>query len=763
MKHKAKKNRDEEAWTWRDSLGTVFQVQYLLLKVLLAFFWGFLVLGAGAGLGYAVSLFQTAQVLEGPELAQQVTRVAGQSELRYADGSLIDKIDSDLLRTPIHLDQVSRSVQDAVIATEDENFYEHDGIVPKAVLRATLGSVLGLGSSSGGSTLTQQLIKQQVVGDAPTFSRKAAEILDALALEEAMSKDDILMAYLNIAPFGRNYKGQNIAGIEEAAQGIFGKSAADLNLPQAAFLAGLPQSPIVYSPYASDGTLKTEENRELGLERQKNVLFNMLRTGKITEAEYQEALDYDLQADFRPGEPTEGEMHHYLYHTALAEAQDAIYSYLIQRDQVSERELKNEATVQAYQKLAQQELSSGGYVVKTTINKAVHEAMQAAAANVGGVLDDGTGRVEMGNVLQDNETGAVLGFVGGRDYASNQNNHAFDTVRSPGSTIKPLLPYGIAIDQGLMGSGSIVSNYPTNYSSGQPIMHVNSRGTGMMTFQDALNQSVNIPAYWTYRLLREQGIDVQDYMEKMNYEIADYNIESLPLGGGIEVSVDRHTNGYQTLANNGRYIERYMIASIETPDGQVVYEHQTEPVQVFSTATATILQDMLRGVLNSGTTTTFKSRLQGLNPGLAGADWIGKTGTTNDYGDAWLMVATPGATLGGWTGHDDNSPMSNLSGYNNNAQYMANLVQAIDQADPSVWKADQRFTLDPSVIQSSVLRATGQLPGSGLSGPTVTSNWAINGAPATTENFMVGGSDADKRSAWNSVRGGGGPTTGNGR
>ena len=176
----------------------------------------------------------------------------------------------------------------------------------------------------------------------------------------------------------------------------------------------------------------------------------MLRTGKITEAEYQEALDYDLQADFRPGEPTEGEMHHYLYHTALAEAQDAIYSYLIQRDQVSERELKNEATVQAYQKLAQQELSSGGYVVKTTINKAVHEAMQAAAANFGGVLDDGTGRVEMGNVLQDNETGAVLGFVGGRDYASNQNNHAFDTVRSPGSTIKPLLPYGIAIDQGLM-------------------------------------------------------------------------------------------------------------------------------------------------------------------------------------------------------------------------------------------------------------------------------------------------------------------------
>ncbi|MBG9367958.1 penicillin-binding protein PBP1B [Streptococcus sp. NLN64] len=763
MKHKAKKKTGEGSWTWKDSLGTFFQVQHLLLKVLLVFFWGFLVLGAGVGLGYAASLFQSAQVPPGEELAQQVTRVAGQSELRYADGSLIDKVDSDLLRTPVTLDQVSTFVQDAVIATEDENFYEHDGIVPKAVIRATLGSVVGFGSSSGGSTLTQQLIKQQVVGDAPTFSRKAAEILDALALEETMSKEDILLAYLNIAPFGRNYKGQNIAGIEEAAQGIFGKSAADLNLPQSAFIAGLPQSPIVYSPYAADGTLKTEENQALGLERQKNVLYNMYRTGKITEDEYQEALEYNLQADFRPGEPTEGETHHYLYHTALAEAQDALYTYLIKRDQVSERDLKNESTVEAYQKLAQQELSNGGYVVKTTINKAVHEAMQSAAANFGGMLDDGTGRVEMGNVLQDNQTGAVLGFVGGRDYESNQNNHAFDTVRSPGSTIKPLLPYGIAIDQGIMGSASIVSNYPTNYSSGQPIMHVNSRGTGMMTFQEALNQSVNIPAYWTYRILREQGIDVQDYMEKMNYEIADYNIESLPLGGGIEVSVDRHTNGYQTLANNGQYIERYMVASIETQDGQVVYEHQTEPVQVFSAATATIMQDMMRGVLDSGTTTTFKSRLQGINPALAGADWIGKTGTTNDYGDAWLMVATPGATLGGWTGHDDNSSMSNLSGYNNNANYMANLVNAIHQADPDVWKTGQRFSLDPSVIQSSVLRATGQLPGSGMSGSTVTSNWAVNGAPVTSENFMVGGSDADKRSAWNSVRGGGTPSSSNSR
>ena len=143
--------------------------------------------------------------------------------------------------------------------------------------------------------------------------------------------------------------------------------------------------------------------------------------------------------------------------------------------------------------------------------------------------------------------GAVLGFVGGRNYQTNQNNHAFDTKRSPASTTKPLLAYGIAIDQGLMGSASILSNYPTKFSNGNPIMYVNSPGTGMMPLGEALNYSWNIPAYWTYRMLREKGVDVKGYMEKMGYEIPEYGIESLPMGGGIEVTVAQHTNGYQQL------------------------------------------------------------------------------------------------------------------------------------------------------------------------------------------------------------------------
>lgn len=717
--------------------------------------------GAGIATGYALNLFNKVSVPEKDALIRQVQNISAVSELTYADGSVISSIDSDLIRVTVDSSAISENVKKAVIATEDENFMTHNGVVPKAVLRATLGSVVGIGSASGGSTITQQIIKQQVVGDAPTFTRKATEIVDALALERYMSKDEILTTYLNVSPFGRNNKGQNIAGVEEAAQGIFGVSASQLTIPQAAFIAGLPQSPIVYSPYASNGSLKAPENMAYGLNRAKDVLYNMYRTGALSQDEYNLYKDYDLTKDFLPSGTVERVSRGYLYYTAMSEAEKAMYNYLIKRDNVSQQDLKNTATVKSYKELAKKELSEGGYTITTTINKAVHDAMQNAVATYGEILDDGTGQVQVGNVLLNNQTGAVLGFIGGRNYAENQNNHAFDTERSPGSTIKPILAYGIAIDQGLMGSASILSNYPTNFSSGDPIMHADSRGTAMIDLPEALNASWNIPAYWTYKLLREKGVNVKGYMDKMGYSISDYTVESLPLGGGIEVSVAQHTNGFQTLANNGAFQERYMIEKITNRLGQVVYEHKAEPVQVYSPASATIMQSLMRGVLDSGTTTTFKSRLSQVNGDLLSADWIGKTGTTNVNGDMWLMLSTPKVTLGGWIGHDDNTSMAALTGYNNNASYMANLVNAIHQADPNVFGVGDRFNLDPSVIGSDVLKATGTKGGRvnvngrdvTVTGPTVKSYWAKNGAPALSYRFAIGGTDGDLQQAWASMIG----------
>ena len=759
-KDKPKQSEDSVKWTVEDIFGILLRSLKLLLDFVGILIVAAGVFGTGIGLGYVASLFDSVEVPNSEELVAQATDVTSISKVVYSDSSLISEVSSDLLRTPVAGDAISDNVKQAVIATEDATFESHNGVVPKAVLRAALGSV-GFGSSSGGSTITQQIIKQQIVGDAPTFTRKANEIISALALERAMSKDDILTTYLNVSPFGRNNKGQNIAGVEEAAQGIFGVSATDLTVPQAAFIAGLPQSPIVYSPYASDGSMKSDEDLAYGIARQQDVLYNMYRTGYLSQEDYETYKAYDIKQDFIASETATTDTKDYLYYAIMEEAEEVMYDYLVERDQVSENDLKNDETVAAYQELAVQELSQGGYTIKSTIDPTVYSTMQSVVANYGYTLDDSTGTLETGSVLMDNSTGAILGFIGGRDYASNQNNHALTTVRSPGSTVKPFLAYGIAIDQGLMGSASILSNYPTTFSDGNQIMHGDSSGTGMVTLQEALNKSANIPAYWTYQMLLNNGVDVQSYMDKMNYNIDEYYIESLPLGGGIETTVLSNTNAYQTLANGGVYNEGYIVESITASDGTVIYQHEAAPIQVYSAATSSIMMRLLRGVISSGATTSFPSRLASLNPTLASSNNIvGKTGTSNNTADVWLMLATPKITLGTWAGHDDNTGMDSLTGYNNNAQYVAYLVNALYQINPSYFD-EGSFELDESVIASTVLASTGQKAGTvtynggtyTLDGSTTTSYWAKNGAPSASYDFMIGGTSSDKATAWNSLFG----------
>lgn len=721
---------------------------------------GFLIaiFGGGVGVGFVVSLFDKVEVPKTKELVEKVSEVSRISTITYSDGSLVSEVNSDLLRIPVTSEEVSDYLKQAVIATEDETFETHNGVVPKAVLRAALGSI-GLGSSSGGSTLTQQLIKQQLVGDAPTFTRKANEIISALALERNMTKNEILTIYLNVSPFGRNNQGKNIAGVEAAARGIFGKTAKELSVPQAAYIAGLPQSPIVYSPYASDGTRKSDDDMIYGIERYQDVLYNMYRASFLTKEEYEAYKDYDIKQDFIAPAPITSDTKDYLYYEVMEEAQQVMFDYLVKRDAVSENDLKNDDIKSSYEEMATQELSQGGYIIKSTVDKGIYSAMQSVVANYGSVLDNGNEYVETGSVLIDNSTGAILGFIGGRNFATNQNNHAFDTQRSPASTIKPLLAYGIAIDQGLLGSASILSNYPTNFSSGQPIMYGSSKGTGMMNLQTAIDMSVNIPAFWTYKMIQNAGVNAKDYMEKMNYHIPMYDIESVPLGGGVEISVLTNTNAYQTLANGGVYNKHYIVESITASDGTVVYQHEAAPVQVYSKATASIMNMLLRQVINSGYTSTFKSRLSSLNPQAATSDFVGKTGTSNEVNDVWLMLSTPKVTLGTWVGNDDNSEMYVWTGYYNNSQYVAYLVDALYNVKSDMFSG--KFELDNSVISSNVVSSTGQRAGTvqvngrqvTIGGATTTSYWAKNGAPVTNYNFMFGGTDSDKRQAWNTIIG----------
>ena len=704
------------------------------LKLLSDFFYVVIIVltlfGAGLGLGYLGSQIQSVPLIKDKTLLNQIGEVSLVSSMSYSDSKKIADIDTDLLRTPIESDAISNNVKNAIIATEDENFNKHKGVVPKAVFRALVSSVLGVGSSSGGSTLTQQLIKQQVTGDTPTFKRKAAEIIYALQLERHASKNEILTDYLNVSPFGRNNKGKNIAGIEEAAQGIFGVSAADLTVPQAAYLAGLPQSPIVYSPYTADGQLKNEKDLSYGLARQKDVLYNLYRGGYLDKSQYESYKSYDVTKDFKAGENPDAVSHDYLYYSVMSEAQDIMYDYLVKRDKVSSQDLKNDKTKEAYREMALRD-------------------------------QGGNNGVEVGNVLMDNATGAILGFVGGRNYENNQNNHAFDTARSPGSSIKPIIAYGIAIDQGLMGSSSILSNYPTNFTGGTPILHDGDKGTAMMNLQEALNTSWNIPAFWTYQMLQHHDVDVEGYMTKMGYKIANYNIESLPLGGGIETTVAQQVNAYQMLSNGGVYEKGYMIDSITDSTGEVIYQHKSKGVQVFTRATASIMDNLLKEVVVKGATTQFYSELKNVNGAAASADWMGKTGTTDNFADAWLVVSTPGITLGGWAGYDDNAPTNSKMGYTYNAQYMARLTSAIYNANPGIFKTGDKFNIDSSAIKASVLKSTGLKPATvsvngrnvSVSGEMVDSYWAKNGPGDTIYKFAIGGTDSDYQKAWSSILG----------
>ncbi|MGF1981591.1 transglycosylase domain-containing protein [Lactococcus taiwanensis] len=767
------KNKNNQSNQPKQDEKTVWSTTFTVVRgISIIFGIIFVVIGvfaASAGVGYFARLVEKTKLPDKQEMLAKINDIHGVSVINYSNGQSISDISSDLVRVTVSSDQISENVKNALIATEDDSFRTNKGVVPKAVVRGILGSVGG-GTSSGGSTLTQQLIKQQVLGDSVTFQRKASEIVYALNLNNYLSKDQILTDYLNVSPFGRNNKGQNIAGVQEAAKGIFGKSAKDLTVPEAAFIAGLPQSPIVYSPYASDGSLKSKENMAYGIARQKEVLFNLYRGGYINKADYEKYKAEDISKEFLQPAQVQFQEHGYLYNVVYNEAVTEVYNYLIKRDKVSATELGNDSTKQHYKDLAEQSLQNKGYTVTTTINQSVYNAMQNAVATYGSLMQDGTGLIQTGNVLMDNKTGAVYGFIGGLDYSQSQVNHAFDTERSPGSSIKPILAYGPAIDMGLMGSASVLSNYPAKYSSGQDIEHVGSKGTTMMSFSEALNVSYNIPAYWTYKMIQDKGKSVEPYMTKMGYQVSDYSVESLPLGGGIDPTVVQHTNGYQTLANGGKYEPWYVVESIKDDAGNVIYQHKdTGGTQVYSEATSTIMEYMLQDVVKSQKTSKFYENLQTINPSLAtDVAWAGKTGTTDNYTDVWMMLSTPTVTLGGWAGHDDNSGMSKNSGYINNAAFTAQLVNAINAADPNIFGPGKKFTdpnKDSNVTKSKVLVSTGQKPGKvsvklasgktqtvNLGGATTTSFWATkSGAPTTTYDYAIGGTAADRAAGWKTI------------
>ncbi|MGH1865494.1 transglycosylase domain-containing protein [Enterococcus durans] len=756
---KKRNQKKKQKWFVPKIIFGVFQSLTAFIIVLLLLL---AALGVGIGAGYFAYLVEDTEMPTKEILQTELGNITETSKLVYADNSEISKIQTDLMRTTVPSDQISPLLKTAIISTEDEYFEEHKGYVPKAVLRALFSEATGIGSS-GGSTLTQQLVKQQILTDETTFKRKANEILLAAQVEKYFSKNEIISTYLNVSPFGRNNKGQNIAGVQEAAKGIFGVNAKDVTLPQAAFIAGLPQSPITYSPYTNTGALK--EDLSAGLNRKDIVLFSMYRENKITKAQYDEAKAYDLTKDFLPQQVAEQNDREYLYYTVMNEATKIVTKQLADKDKA---DLTDGDTYDAYYQKAQQTIQNKGYTIHSTIDKNIYAAMQAGVQNYGYLLDDGTAtQVETGNVLMDNKTGRIYGFVGGRNYLQNQNNHAFDTERQAGSSIKPVLVYGPAIDMGLVGSESRVSDYATTWqegaNAGEKIVNAINEGSNtFQTIRESLEWSNNIPAYHLYQDVLNNGGSKQyaydSYLAKMNYPAnANWGVESAPLGT-IDVTTLQQTNGFQALANGGVYQEGYLIDSITDNAGNVIYKHEEKPVRIYSEAAASIMNDMMRSVLTTKITTSFKDDIASLNSDLGQADWVGKTGTTNEYRDSWLIVSTPAITISSWTGHDDNTAMNSRARIRS-SQYLANLINQVYQADPTIFGTRDKFELSSDVMKKKVAAFTGQTAGKvtvdkktiETPNKTVESLWAKNGPEKSTFKFGVGGTDKDYEDYWKTV------------
>ena len=679
----------------------------LLLTIVSVVLIGFL--GAGIGVGYFASLVKDMPTPTYKTMTSQINTYSSTSDIYFGSGERIGNYTTDEVRIPIPVEKVSPYVIDALLATEDVEFYEHDGVVPKATLRAIIQEATGSEDRTGGSTLTQQLIKNQMLTNEVSFERKAKEILLALRLEKAMDKDEILNAYLNVVSFGRNSMGRNISGIEAASRGVFNTSAEKLTLPQAAFLAGIPKNPFYYTPYYKGGVIK--EDVSGAINRMKTVLNRMYVAGKISKEDYEAAYNYDITQDFMKTQSKPRDKYPYVVQWAEEEALIIVRDYLLKEDGVDVNELSSEdrkEVLATYGRRAHNSLRQGGYKINMTLDKKMHEAMQQPAKDSGNFgpnndakVDPKQGPEQTASVMLENKTGKILGFVGGR-YVNGKTddfNRARQMERQIGSTAKAILVYPNAIENGLVTPATVVIDEEYKYQHGtnpntQVIKNYYEGYRGKMTVREALKISSNVPAVKVYE---ERAAFMQDTEKliQMGIDVPEETRMAPSMALGVSsVKLADLASAYAMLANMGEHVDPYIIESVEF-QGETIYQHESKKSRIYKERTAYLVVDMLRDVLTSGTATYAKSLLK--VPG----DWMGKTGTTQERRDSYFVGSTPGVTLAVWTGYDIENTLKIGASYGSYYQrtqgmwsQMANKVYAVN---PDIFESKARYKQPASV------------------------------------------------------------------
>ncbi len=580
---------------------------------------------AAAGLIISGTLVLWAASLRIPALEDISERKVDQSTKIYdrTGEILLYDMSRDARRASILFKDISPYAKAATLAIEDKNFYTHAGFELSSLSRAVFKNLTTLSFGQGGSTITQQVVKNSILTKDKTLTRKLKELILAVKLEKVLTKEEILSLYLNEIPYGGI-----IYGIEEAAQNFFGKNASQLSLAESAYLASLPKAPTYYSPY---GPHRSE------LETRKNlVLREMLADNFISEEEYRGALEEKVM--FRPGQNTGGvKAPHFVFF---------VLDYLVKK-------YGGEAIV------------SGNLKVITTLDYSIQQKAEVVAKKYGAINKERFNGENNAMVVMDPKTGDILAMVGSRDYFDKEIDGNFNAAmgfRQPGSTFKPFV-YSAFFNKGYTADTVLFDaqiqfapacapdNFNTNQTCYSPDNYDN-RFRGPITARNALAQSINIPAVETLYLAGlKNAVDLAKIMgveslDKLN----DYGL-SLVLGGG-SVSLLDMTAAYAVFANDGVRNSYNPILWVEDGSGNIVDRYNPFPRRVLSAQTARTISSILSD-------NTARSPAYGTNSTLyiPSREVAVKTGTSNDYRDAWIIGYTPNIIIGAWVGNNDNSPM----------------------------------------------------------------------------------------------------------
>lgn len=566
------------------------------------------VLATLTGFVLVSSVFIYAKVLGPPPL------VVPKSSLFLADdGHIFGATNHNgEIRHWVPLKDIAGEVKDATISIEDRNFYEHNGFDLKRIAGAALADLKAMAKVQGASTITQQYARNLFLEHDKTWKRKIEEAFYAVRLEMSYSKKEILEGYLNTI-----YYGHGAYGIQAASQYYFGKDASELSLAEAAMLVGIPKGPSHYAPTG---------NFEKAKKRQVLILDSMVENQYITEAQAETAKKEKLNII--------GE-HPHVQNSFAPYFQDIV------RHELSSKLHINEDT-----------LALGGLTIYTTIDPEVQKIAEKAIEHNMSKKSE----IQVGFVAMDPSTGYVRALVGGRDYEESPYNRAYQAVRQPGSTIKPLLYYA-AIERGFTPSTTMRSEITTfKYDEGRaeyvPHNFNNHYANDNITLAQALALSDNVYAVKTHLFLGEEVL--VDTAQLFGIQSKMDPVPSLALGTS-GVRVIEMVNAYNLFANGGKRVEPIFIKKVVNYKGEVLYEAEQEKEQVLDSDLTFVMASLLRGMfdtkLNDYARVTGSSILNEMT-----RPYAGKSGSTDT--DSWMIGFTPQLTAGVWTGYDHNKEIT---------------------------------------------------------------------------------------------------------